>query len=69
MSLSFDSFWLSVMAYEPALCVGCDTGVAENEQGYCGRCHWRLKAEVEEGLRAFGSYLGNWAAFRDWEMP
>lgn len=67
MSLSFDGFWQSVLAYEPAHCVRCDTRFASDAHGYCGCCHWRLQAEIDEGLRALRSYLGNWAAFRDWE--
>ena len=50
------------------MCVRCDEGVATHEQGYCGCCHWELEAEIDAGWRALGSYLGNWAAFSDWEM-
>lgn len=67
MSLTFDGFWQSALAYEPLRCVRCDTRFASDDQGYCGCCHRRLQAELDEGWRALGAYLGNWAAFRDWE--
>ena len=67
MSLSVDGFWQSAMAYEPPMCVSCDEGVAVHAHGSCGPCHWKVQAEIEAGWPAFGAYLGNWAAFRDWE--
>ena len=69
MSLSFDGFWQSAIAYEPPTCTRCDERVAADEHGYCSCCHWQVQAEVEDGWPAFWVYLGNWAAFRDWEMP
>jgi hypothetical protein len=68
LSLSFDGFWQGVMAYEPPMCVCCGQQVAVDEHGCCCRCHWKVRAEVERGWPAFSSYLGNWAAFSDWEM-
>jgi hypothetical protein len=68
LSLSFNGFWHGVFAYEALTCVSCEEGVAADEQGYCCRCHWKVQAEVADGWPALRSYLGNWAAFRDWEM-
>lgn len=67
LSFSADGFWQAALAYEPATCVRCERGIATNSQNSCGRCKWELHAEVDEGCRALESYLGNWAAFRDWE--
>ena len=67
MSFSSDGFWLSVSAYDPPRCASCDEGVAADVHGHCSRCHWKVQAEVEDGWPALHSYLGNWAAFRDWE--
>ena len=56
------------MAYEPPTCACCEERFAVDEHGLCSCCHWKVQAEVEEGWRSMRSYLGNWAAFRDWEM-
>lgn len=68
MALSFDGSWQSVLAYEPRACVSCDKGVAADEHGDCCRCRWKVEAEVADGWPQLRSYLGNWAAFTDWEM-
>ena len=65
--LSSDGFWLSVSKYEPRMCVRCEERVAVDELDCCSCCHWNVQAELEEGWPLLRSYLGKWAAFRDWE--
>jgi hypothetical protein len=47
-------------------CIRCGEAPIVDEHGYCGRCHWAVRAEVEEGFQALREYLGAWARFRDW---
>ena len=47
-------------------CIRCDEAPAVDEQGYCGHCHWAVRAEVEEGLYAIREYLRAWARFEEW---
>lgn len=53
-------------------CIRCvangDTypGVAVDEDGLCGHCHWVVKAEAVEGQYQIEEYLNNWARFDDW---
>jgi hypothetical protein len=47
-------------------CLGCGEATHVDELGYCGRCHWAVRAEVEAGLRALSEYLRAWALFMDW---
>ncbi|MFL5960712.1 MAG: hypothetical protein ACJ75G_10650 [Gaiellaceae bacterium] len=37
-----------------------------DDQGYCGHCHWAVRAEVEEGFYALREYLRAWARFDEW---
>jgi hypothetical protein len=37
-----------------------------DELGYCGHCHWAVRAEIEEGLYQLREYLRSWARFADW---
>ena len=37
-----------------------------DELGYCGHCHWAVRAEVEEGFYQLREYLCAWARFSDW---
>lgn len=67
VSFNSDGFWLSVSAYESPTCASCGEGVANDVHGSCCRCHWKAQAEVEDCWPLFRSYLGNWAAFREWE--
>ncbi len=47
-------------------CIRCGENPQVDEQGYCGRCHWAVRAEVEEGSARLGEYLGAWARFAEW---
>jgi hypothetical protein len=47
-------------------CIRCSDYPAVDELGYCGRCHWAVRAEVEEGLDQLREYLGSWALFTEW---
>ena len=47
-------------------CIRCNEAPAVDEQGYCGHCHWAVRAEVEEGLYEIGEYLRAWARFDEW---
>ena len=38
-------------------CIRCNDAPAVNELGYCGHCHWAVRAEVEEGLYQLREYL------------
>ncbi|HSC51358.1 MAG TPA: hypothetical protein VLD16_13935 [Gaiellaceae bacterium] len=68
MSLSFDGFWQSVVAYEAPMCIHCDERAAVDTHGCCSCCHWKVEAEVAEGWPLLESYLEKWAAFGDWEL-
>ncbi|HWX09198.1 MAG TPA: hypothetical protein VNY33_04400 [Gaiellaceae bacterium] len=37
-----------------------------DELGYCGHCHWAVRAEIEEGFCQIREYLRSWAQFSDW---
>ena len=47
-------------------CIRCAEAPAVDDQGYCGNCHWAVRAEIEEGLHQLRVYLGSWARFTDW---
>ena len=47
-------------------CIRCNEAPAVDEQGYCGHCHWAVRAEVEEGFYALREYLRAWARFDEW---
>jgi hypothetical protein len=50
-------------------CLLCDESVLDDDDlGYCSRCYWILRAEIEEDWVRFAGYLEKWAAFRDWEL-
>ena len=51
---------------DPVTCIRCDEALAVDELGYCGHCHWAVRAEVEEGLYSLRAYLESWARFDDW---
>lgn len=48
-------------------CIKCGEAPAVDELGYCGHCHWVVRAEVEEGIYHLEKYLDAWAKFRSWE--
>jgi hypothetical protein len=47
-------------------CIRCNEAPAVDELGYCGHCHWAVRAEIEEGLCQIREYLRSWAAFSAW---
>jgi hypothetical protein len=47
-------------------CINCGEAPAVDELGYCGQCHWAVRAEVEEGFYRLREYLRRWAQFSDW---
>jgi hypothetical protein len=55
------------MIDDPEPCVRCQDSPGVDDLGYCGHCHWSVRAEVEEGFYELRTYLRRWAEFRDWE--
>ena len=47
-------------------CIRCGQAPAVDDQGYCGHCHWAVRAEVEEGFYALREYLRAWASYGEW---
>jgi hypothetical protein len=47
-------------------CIRCNEAPAVDDLGYCGHCHWAVRAEVEEGFCQLREYLRSWAQFSDW---
>jgi hypothetical protein len=47
-------------------CIRCGNAPAVDELGYCGHCHWAVKAEVDDGYFRLRQYLTKWARFDDW---
>jgi hypothetical protein len=52
---------------EADVCVRCGGIAVTDEVGYCGHCHWAVRAEIAEGFSALRRYLACWAQFRAWE--
>jgi hypothetical protein len=48
------------------MCIRCGEYETANDRPYCIPCTFAVRAEVEDGLRRLGSYLGAWAAFDEW---
>ena len=49
-----------------AMCIRCDEAPVVDDDGYCGHCHWAVRAEIEEGYYALREYLRAWARYADW---
>jgi hypothetical protein len=49
-------------------CLLCEEPAVDDELGFCVRCYWATRAELETGWAQIGRYLRNWADFRDWEL-
>lgn len=47
-------------------CIRCNSARAVTDLGYCGHCHWAVRAEVEEGLWQLRQYLRAWVLYEDW---
>jgi hypothetical protein len=47
-------------------CIRCSEATAVDDLGYCGHCHWAVRAELEEGFLQIRDYLRAWARFSDW---
>src|SRR5581483_3557946 len=47
-------------------CIRCSEAPAVDDLGYCGHCHWAVRAEIEEGFYQLREYLRAWARFSDW---
>jgi hypothetical protein len=47
-------------------CIRCEGASAIDPLGYCGHCHWAVRAEIEDGLQRLCEYLTKWARFDDW---
>lgn len=47
-------------------CILCEDAPAVDGLGYCGPCHWILRAECEKGFRQLREYLRAWAKFGQW---
>jgi hypothetical protein len=53
-------------AQPAAECIRCWEAPCVDEFGYCGHCHWAVRAEIEEGFYALREYLRRWALFMEW---
>lgn len=49
-----------------AMCIRCDEAPAVDENGYCGHCHWAVRAEIEEGLHQLHERLRKEVGFQEW---
>jgi hypothetical protein len=47
-------------------CIRCGEAPPVDELGYCGHCHWAVRAELEDGFDQIREYLRSWARFSDW---
>ena len=47
-------------------CIRCGDAPAVDLDGYCGHCHWAVRAEVEEGMYQVREYLRQHARFSRW---
>jgi hypothetical protein len=47
-------------------CIRCADAPAIDGDGYCGRCHWIVRAEVAEGHYQLREYLDAWRRFAEW---
>lgn len=47
-------------------CIRCGEAPAVDEDGYCGHCHWTVRAEVAQGFADLAVYLAAWARFAAW---
>jgi hypothetical protein len=48
------------------ICIRCGESPAVDLSGYCGHCHWAVRAEVEEGMAEMRDYLLAWSRFGQW---
>jgi hypothetical protein len=53
-------------ATETDTCIRCGEAPAVDLSGYCGHCHWAIRAEVEEGMADLRTYLSAWRRYADW---
>jgi hypothetical protein len=49
-------------------CIRCGEAPEIDGDGFCGHCHWAVRAEIEEGFYLLRGYLQAWQRFRDWEF-
>lgn len=49
-----------------AMCIRCDEAPAVDDNGYCGHCHWAVRAEVEKGLYQLRERLRQEVRFQEW---
>jgi hypothetical protein len=49
-----------------AICIRCEEAPAVDHHGYCGHCHWAVRAEVEKGLYQLSERLRKEARFQEW---
>jgi hypothetical protein len=47
-------------------CIRCGDAPAVDLYGYCGHCHWVVRAECRNGLAQFDVYLLAWSRFAEW---
>jgi len=47
-------------------CIRCSDAPQVDANGYCGHCHWVVRAEIETGYAALRAYLRAWAQFFEW---
>jgi hypothetical protein len=47
-------------------CIRCGAAPAVDAEGYCGHCHWAVRAEIETGFVGLREYLAKWARFDEW---
>jgi hypothetical protein len=47
-------------------CIYCGEALAVDSLGYCGHCHWLVRAECEQGFHQLRKFLRNYALFSQW---
>ncbi|HEY7206624.1 MAG TPA: hypothetical protein VH416_00175 [Gaiellaceae bacterium] len=51
---------------DPTTCISCGEAAAVDLSGYCGHCHWEVRAEIAEGMVELRAYLLAWSRYSDW---
>lgn len=49
-----------------AMCVRCGEAPGVDADGYCGHCHWVVRAEIEEGFHQLRERLRKEVGFQEW---
>lgn len=49
-------------------CIRCEDGYQVTDERLCGRCHWEVAGEIQQGLKEIEAFLARYAPWSEYQV-